>query len=481
MLSIRHILRQWHPSSSTISTTNVLLRFYHQPSAATVRYPPNLTDNFAPLRCLTPLDANRLPSTSQHNLLLLATPLLAPLLFDNKQWLIAILNKLYAAVPKHEFRIRVGVAVVDSLPAPKKICNDDCLSSNDLLHNSSFDGLAYLLGESNLFTSFSLAGLPTEKPATISLELQPFNRHRNHTYEVHIPLANTTFAVGHETVSMVVDFKKSSEKPFREISSVNTRNITVSWPWPIQDDSRFDGSLALSTPLLPLTIPRKILTSMGNIVRQISGSKTNATTIPASSELETAVTSFFKTTNLPQSPISVWALVTPAKIYESQKANTPLLFRGSPQRLQKLWKSSNFIPDSDFLPPFKQGAHLHRVLSGGGGWGQKAGLLALDPVTNFAIDESDQQLYSSKDPDPTSFRKAMLGDVAPVGHYIQFFISRVEGAKVEPDFGNLPSRLWSLHVGTIPSTIDQIPRERYVKNKIFPNIPPKFYHHYNLL
>jgi len=198
---------------------------------------------------------------------------------------------------------------------------------------------------------------------------------------------------------------------------------------------------------------------MGNVVRRISGSETNTSAVPASSEFESAVTSFFETTNLPPSPISAWALVTPAEMYESHKANIPLLFRGSSESLQTLWKTSASVPDSDFLPHLQQGARLHRVLSGGGGWGQKAGLLALDPLTHFSCDDSDQPSHFTNDPDSTSF---FLGDAARIGDYIQFFISRAQGTKVEPNLGYIPSRLWSLHVGTIPSTIDQLPTERYV-------------------
>lgn len=470
MLLIRRTLWQRH-SSPSASTISGLLRSYHLPSAATVRLTPNLTDDLAPLRALKPLAVNRLPPTSYHSLLLLATPLFAPSLSHDRQWLIAILNRLYSAVPELEFNLRVGVAVVDALPPPKQLSQEHRLVSlNPPLPRSGFDGLAYLFGDSNLFKSFSPAGSNGNKTATISLALQNPRQDKSYAYEVHVPLANTTFAVGHNTVSMVVDFKKSTGQLFREISSVDAQNITVSWPYPIHSGGRYDGSVVLSAPLLPLTIPRKILAGMGNVVRQISGSETNSSAVPASSELEAAITSFFKTTCLPQSPISVWALVTPVEMHESYKANIPLHSRGSPESLQTLWRSSASVSDSDFLPLLEQGARLCRVLSGGGGWGQKAGLLALDPFTHVDGDESDQPSHFPNDPDSTSFGEAILGDAARVGDYIQFFISHAEGAKVEPDFDHVQSRLWSLHVGTIPSTIDQLPTERYVRAKFHSTI-----------
>jgi len=464
MLLIRRVLWQWRPSKSASATVTTILRRYHRPSTATVRCPSNLTDDRVWLRALTPLTVSQLPCTPHHGLLLLATPVLAPALFNDRRWLISFLDQLYAAVPKLDLSLRVGVAVVDALPAPKQPCYEDCFHSpNTLSPSSGINGLAYLFSDSSLFKSYSPVRPSGNNPATVSLALHHPLRRGSDAYEVDVPLANTTFVVGRDAVSMIIDFKKSGEQPFRETSSVDTQNITVSWPFSILDGGPHDGSLALSAPLLPLTVPRKILAGMGNVVRRISGSKTDASGIPASSELEAAVTSFFQTTGLPPSSISAWALVAPPEIHELPAANGPLQSHASPESLQALWKSSASVPDEDFLPLLRRGARLHRVLSGGGGWGQKAGLLALDPFTNFVGDESGQPSRFQNDPDAASYGEAMLGDAARVGDYIQFFISRTEETKVEPDAGYKPSRLWSLQVGTIPSTIDQVPTKRYVR------------------
>jgi hypothetical protein len=463
MLLIRRTLWQWHPSPS-VFTTRVLLRRYHRPCSATVFYPPNLTDDLAPLRTLTPPKPDQLPPTPHHSLLLLATPLLAPSLSNDRQWLITLLNQLYKNIPKLKLSIRVGVAVVDALPVPKQLCwNDHWPYPSPLLPRSGLDGFAYLLNDWSMFKGFSPVEPTGNKTATVSLTLQHPHQHYNYAYDVHIPLANTTFVVGQDVVSMVVDFKKSSGQPFRETSSIDTQNITISWPYPVVDRGPYDGRFTLSAPLLPLTVPRKILASMGNVIRQISGSETDTLGIPASSELEAAVTSFFQATGLPQTPISVWALVTPSEIDKSQNASVPHMWHTAPESLQAHWRTFVSTPNRDFLPYLKQGARLHRVLSGGGGWGQKAGLLALDPSTNFAGDENDQPSHFPSDPDSTSYEAVVLGDVARVGDYIQFFISCTEESKAQHNLTFRPSRSWSLRIGTIPSTIDQLPSERYVK------------------
>ena len=463
MLSVRRMLWQWRPLPSAF-TTRTLLRCNHRSFSTTIFYPPNLTDKLAPLRTLTPLKLDQLPSTPYHSLLLLATPLLAPSLSNDRQWLTTLLNQLYADIPTPELSVLVGVAVVDALPAPERLCwNDQWPHPNPLLPRSGADGFAYFLSDSSLFKSFSPVEPTDNKTSTVSFVLRHPQKHRSHVYEVHIPLANTTFVVGQDSVSMVVNFKKSSKGSFQRTSSIDTRNLTVTWPYPLVGHGSDYTRLGLSAPLLPLTMPRKILTSMGNVVRQISGSETDTLGIPASSELEAAVTSFFQTTGLLQSPISVWALITSPEIFKWQNAVVSSMLRTPPESLQAHWKSLVSTSDLDLLPFLEQGARLHRVLSGGGGWGQKAGLLALDPSTSFAEDDNDQPLRPPSDPDSTSYEAVVLNDVARVGDYIQFFTSRTEEAKFNNDLNFRPLRLWSLHIGTIPSTIDQLPSERYVK------------------
>lgn len=107
-------------------------------------------------------------------------------------------------------------------------------------------------------------------------------------------------------------------------------------------------------PLRKLTEPRKITSAMGNILRTIS---TPAGEIGASRELESVV--------------------------------NDAVGEGSPRgtvfaRVTKSTPSSDESVDLMFSAP---GIRLHRVLSGGGGWGAKSGLLSLDPQNPDMVDE----------------------------------------------------------------------------------------------
>jgi hypothetical protein len=74
------------------------------------------------------------------------------------------------------------------------------------------------------------------------------------------------------------------------------------------------------------------------------------------------------------------------------------------------------------------GARLHRVLGGGGGWGEKQGLLSLDPHTRYSDDTSSASPFNhvlDNDDGRSSsslFEQARrrLGEVARPGDYVQF-------------------------------------------------------------
>jgi hypothetical protein len=160
---------------------------------------------------------------------------------------------------------------------------------------------------------------------------------------------------------------------------------------------------------------------MGNILRQISKSTdpTSNEPIPASSELEKDLPRYIKEHNIVDQRVSVWALVENPNITVAE----------------------NNLPTQEYLiQSLRQGGKLHRVVSGGGGWGKKQGLLSLDPEISFsgsarrdALVGIDQLFNSSADAEldlPPFLEKALVGDdlslllqVATAGDFIQFFVS----------------------------------------------------------
>jgi hypothetical protein len=160
---------------------------------------------------------------------------------------------------------------------------------------------------------------------------------------------------------------------------------------------------------------------MGNILRQISKSSDPISneTIPASSELEKDLPRYIKEHNIMDQRVSVWALV----------------------ENKDITAADNNLPTQDYLiQSLGRGGKLHRVVSGGGGWGKKAGLLSLDPEIGFsgsaqrdALVGLDQLFDSSADGEldlPLSLEKGLVGEdltllsqVATAGDFIQFFVS----------------------------------------------------------
>ena len=137
-----------------------------------------------------------------------------------------------------------------------------------------------------------------------------------------------------------------------------------------------------------LTPPRIIAESMGNIVRKLQRGES---TIPASEELEESIANW---TNRSDQDYEVWAQIMPSERWQ-----------GLPQSLGD-------------PADVGQGCRLHRVLSGGGGWGSKQGLISLDPESGFAA--SHEENVFSDGQDLESEQQRALGQVARPGDVIQF-------------------------------------------------------------
>ena len=148
-------------------------------------------------------------------------------------------------------------------------------------------------------------------------------------------------------------------------------------------------------PLRALTPPRQIEEGMGNILRQLATPPSAAGTQSrggASRELEVAVSAYMQ--SLPAGQAGAGAVQVYARLTPQQPAAT------SPAEL--------------LLYP---GARLHRVLSGGGGWGNKAGLLALDPQAERDVAGFERELAARLDGDDGPH-----GGIVQPGAWAQFFV-----------------------------------------------------------
>lgn len=258
-----------------------------------------------------------------------------------------------------------------------------------------------------------LFSLRTEHPGQAS---------KKSAHEIGLRLANTIFVNGKDTTifgtSWVWD-NNSNEYVLNKSVDLTSCVVTAT-------TQTVDPTLVL--PLDQVTERRRVITSMGNILRQLAKftDATSTEPIPASTDLEKELPRYIKEHNIVDQRVSVWALV---------------------EKPELVVADSGASAHDRLIQSLKQGGKLHRVMSGGGGWGKKQGLLSLDPEVSFSGTANRDELASlSQIFDPESGKPldtlpsidqgitvddlSMLSQVATAGDYIQFFVS------VEPTESN---------------------------------------------
>ncbi|RGP81553.1 v-type c subunit family [Fusarium longipes] len=263
---------------------------------------------------------------------------------------------------------------------------------------------------------------------------------------ITIPLTNTTFQ-NHKTSTLIASRYDLSQSPPKLIEKNEKYRQQISLPLEKQLPSIND--LGIWAPLVPLTHPRVVTESFGNIVRRVSVENES---VPASNELETAVDKLhIQKSGLFQSPMGIWAIITPPTF--DQSGNSPDSASPDPETTFRDGENiTNLVASTSghLAGLYRQGGRLYQILSGGGGWGAKKGLLSLDPQrTHFSLSEEEEM---------QRFIQAMDGgNFVPVGSKIQFFASTETSAteptgaketgvvfgtanKVEPEAGSDSSR-----------------------------------------
>ncbi|KAK1035828.1 hypothetical protein LTS16_014231 [Friedmanniomyces endolithicus] len=266
-----------------------------------------------------------------------------------------------------------------------------------------------------------------------------------------------------------------------------------------------NGAVSTEVPLVPLTPLRVVRNSMGNIIRALSSATaheemrdkaTPSEPQPASQELEAAVTAYFKALGMPPEAVNVWALILPIISRSGLNNEGPVSRRLRalrPEAIPETWTSEAALMDlcMDTLIPryFRSGGRLHRVLSGGGGWGKKAGLLSLDPDSKYSSrdlradegwefdfdDESDGAVEKQQ--------RQALGEIVTEGESVMFLLAPRE----TECFTQSRAKTWSYLnssdlaavFGAVPSTIDTVPEERSNDPGSAADRPPHVHHRPN--
>jgi hypothetical protein len=285
-----------------------------------------------------------------------------------------ILNKTFFAdhlVAAQDIQVDVIVAIVD------RVFDFKSLSGPRISGGDGEEGISVLVSrqkhplEDTVFTNQPT--ISDDREDTMTIEQKDclsiaVAKNESHQFNFSIPLANTVFQNGQKSTLIASQWLASSgTRHFTIQQEKRLRSYTVELP----EEEPF-GCCRMSIPLKPLTVPRRIAASTGNIIRKIYMDEHDTSAAPASQELEMMVTEHFKSNNSEPHRVSVWALLWTSEILQRYEAS----FDG---------KESNLDDVARFI---QSGASLHRVLSGGGGWGHKQGLLSIDPERTYSTSDT---------------------------------------------------------------------------------------------
>lgn len=235
-----------------------------------------------------------------------------------------------------------------------------------------------------------------------------------------IPLANTLFVNGMRNTAFEQKWKPSKDGSSLHPQGDSVALEVVGVPTEHADEQGFDHNVPLHT----LTVGREVLSSMGNVVREVRGD--DGKPLKASAELEAIVPKMLaKQRELDEeAQIQIFAKVMPPK-FDNDARSDDALPNPSASKIGDDLETALYTETSTAL--YQQG-RIHRVTSGGGGWGKKAGLLSLDPATNFEPPEDSE---TSMFPDPDAIENKLdtasgIKALVPAGHSIQFFAAQVQ-------------------------------------------------------
>ncbi|ERF76885.1 hypothetical protein EPUS_02596 [Endocarpon pusillum Z07020] len=292
----------------------------------------------------------------------------------HQEWSASI-DSISAAYEGYRHVIQSRVAVVDRIPFPDGN-SSGCAGISAAITPWS----GRWLRESDLPVGFSSSAKGSPAVPQLSLKV-PFTHKKGEMKHMRILLqpANTIFLNGLQSTmfveSWVLDDKVESGPTFsRDTAREHVNRFSM---------NHLAEASTLTVPLKRLTETREISMCMGNIISKLV-SKSEAESMSASLELEEKVSAFMRSNDATGGTLSVYALIIPKasdhKRYEEGPV-VPTEFLGYHKSVESTdtTDEKQGVLDSIRLA-ISKGAHLHKVTSGGGGWGKKQGLLSLEPA-----------------------------------------------------------------------------------------------------
>ena len=181
-------------------------------------------------------------------------------------------------------------------------------------------------------------------------------------YKVMLPLANTIFQNGKEFTLLGQIWKiETEENGLQQFSRLKSKDLLYKHIDLHPSEDHHNLQKMCYSNIVPLTPFRAVSGCMGNVVSTFASSTGGGTT-PASEELEKGLPIFLKDTR--PKHYEVWAQIVPRELWRPYKKRT--------------YQRGDLGMDFTAL-----GHRFHRILSGGGGWGHRRGLIALEPDSGF--------------------------------------------------------------------------------------------------
>jgi hypothetical protein len=154
---------------------------------------------------------------------------------------------------------------------------------------------------------------------------------------VTLPLANTLFTNGRHSTLLVSRWQAMPDGQFKKIRSKEKRNQVIN-----VFHSHLEGVPSTYVPAVPLTPIRRIVSGLGNIIRQLHFAEDGPG--PASRELEPTINEYMKAMKLPISNIGVWALIIPLEALPDSPPKPPFDILTNKEDVQRFWQERILNP-----------------------------------------------------------------------------------------------------------------------------------------
>lgn len=271
---------------------------------------------------------------------------------------------LICNMQKHNWRLRnhhhdihVLAAVVDGLfPQPSSLQMREGISIHFGRQKTLLPGL-WDPEPSNETVEKPPSAEPGSETAHLSVVLKSFNRFGK-TITVNLPLTNTLFHNGRRTTLLASKWRIiDSMNRFGRVEMLRTQEKRAQT---VELDAlhRYPQSMPIKSPLVPITHPRKILESLGNILAKV---EIEGEPSPASKEIQVNIPLLLATRQAPSASsldsgrIGVWALVIPEHLVD-KKACHKLAFDFCDSKERSAWQQTILLGEK-----LMEGGRLHKI------------------------------------------------------------------------------------------------------------------------